>query len=104
MKDVLKSIMRGIIKVFIMTSIIHSGATIIMLLILKVWNANSIVTVGCLLGGVLTIIAVLVISYFVANMLVEEQGSKVGRIFLRPLCLIFVGFVLYFLLVDLLYI
>ena len=100
MKEIIKSVLKLVLRVVIMASIIHSGVTIITLLTLTIWNANSVVSVGCLLGGILTIIVILIISYFVANMLVEEQGSKVSRIFLRPLCLIFIGLILYFLLAQ----
>lgn len=103
MKDVLQSIIRGIIKVFIMISIIHVGTTATLILLFIGGHESDIATI-CLLGCALVAIALLISSYFIANAMLKEPVSKVKKILLRPLCLLLISGTLYYLLARQLYI
>lgn len=94
----MENILGAVIRVIIMISIIYAGVPIVLLLLFIAGHADSILKVVCLLGCALIVIAVLVGSYFVANLLQDKQVSKVRKILLRPLCLLLASGVFYVLL------
>lgn len=93
----MKNILKSIARVVIMMCVLHTGYTIVSLLSFRWGHANGIL---CLLGYILAAIAVLVSSYFMANMWLEEQDSKVKKILLRPLCLLLICLAFRFLLAN----
>ena len=100
MKDKLKIIGIYVLKVIVMTFIIRKGVRLFIIPFFIAGNAGGIATIIMLLICFLLIGVLLALLYFVANFWLDEEVSKVRKIFLRPLCLLLVSGFLYVLLTE----